>query len=153
MEMSEIIKEVETIAETRKQDKTFANPISRLKRDFKTHIKGSAKDLKPNPILKLSWYKNMVDVVEKNPNIIQDKDNYYKYGVYVKFSGFLSIRYLPYVVKVSKPIKKVKNVKPLIPDTLKNFGRCAWCKRGINLKNKKEYGYRYDKLLCAGCLS
>ena len=150
--MKEIMEEIEKIAESRK-GKSFINPISKLESKFKNKITVEAKEIKINPIINLSWYKDMVLKINKRANVINTGDKFYRFGVYIKFKGFLSIKYAPYVIKDGGDFKidKISRNGPFINDVMKNFDRCGWCNRGINLKNKKEYGEKYNKILCCDC--
>lgn len=101
MEINEVLEEVKTIVEERKVVKDFNYPISKLKNNFKNNIWHEPKEInqKPNPIMNLSWYRDMVGEVNKRATIINTDSNFYRFGVYIKFNRHLSIKYRPYVIK------------------------------------------------------
>lgn len=156
-DINEALKEVKAIAEDRKTIKEFKHPIIELKANFKglgwRFSRNKEVNLKPNPILNLSWYKDTVEETSKRVNIINSNDKFYRFGVYIKFNSFLSIKYKPYIIKEGgKYQERIKNNEPLLENVLKNFTRCSWCKKGINLKHKEEYGpYNNNKVLCCDC--
>lgn len=155
MEIKEVLKEVKAIAEDRKAIKEFNHPIIKLKNNFKgLGFRFSRnREIKENPIINLSWYKNIVGEVNKRANLINTDNKFYRFGVYIKFNGFLSIKYKPYVIKEGGKLQeeRIKNNEILIENVFKNFARCGWCNRAINLKHKEEYGTKYNKILCCDC--
>lgn len=154
MEINEVLKEVKTIAEDRKKVKEFKHPINKLKSNFKglDWRFSRNKEIKKNPIINLSWYKRMVEEVNKRAYLINTDDRFYRFGVYIKFNSFISIKYKPYMIKEGGKLQeRIKNDEPMLENVFKNFTRCGWCHKGINLKHKEEYGVAFKKILCCVC--
>jgi hypothetical protein len=156
MEIKKILRENKNIVENRKITKRFINPIYKLKDSWKPMRASLSKEnnKKENPIVNLVWYKNIVEELYKHPNIINSNDKFYRFGVYIKFNGLLSVKYSPYVVKVSNfKDKPIKAKEELLENVFKNLGRCFYCDKSINLKIEEEYEYEDNKLMCAWCYS
>lgn len=131
---------------------SFRYSLDYLKKNWKP-LKNQYKQKEKNEtneIVSMSWYRNMVKDLCKRANLFSSNDIIYRFGVRIKFRNFISIKYKPYpLARGEIPINR-EDIKPL-DNVMKNFARCGWCKKHINLKNKNEYTRVDDGVLCSFC--